>query len=421
MGVKEMMKKILTVLATVAMLGLSGQAFAEDTASNPSGLGNSYNFTVPETGPTTCCTDKDDGYDHKNANGNAVAIMQNTNQKLAAVQLAIIETLRLMTGQLSGNSREQTGAEHTLADQQDDRATVKAVEAHTLQAINDAASSPSACRIPSGSPGGGLLPATQKVAAAYNAEMMNWLDGTSTMSKQGQDAAVLNRLEMHCQKFASENDVADGVCEAQVAAALQGADLDASKSLNASNGVVQTLTADQLTAAQAYILNTMAPVPFTNLSPSEANTTEGRLRAQRQQTDMARISQATSTAAKVMANRAAITDDAKLVGWAKGNAANMQGYEGADWSKGMSMDDWLAIMSRSFLLNADELKNAEETPAQATKQIKNMMAVQTYQQYENYLLMREIALNLAQQTAILAEGARTDVDFTSKDRQRASN
>jgi hypothetical protein len=418
-----MIKKILTVLATVAMLGFSGQAFAEDAAASSStsdagGLGSSYNFTTPATAPSTCCGST---YDHGNANGNTTVIMQNTNQKLAAVQLAIIETLRLMTGQLSGNSREAVGAGHTLADQQDDRATVKAVEAHTLQAINDAASSPSACRIPSGSPGGGLLPASNQVAAAYNAEMMKWLDGTSTMSKQGQDAAVLNRLEMHCEKFASENDVADGVCQGQVAAAMQGADLDASKSLNATNGVSETLTTDQVTAAQAYILNTIAPVPFTNLSPSEANTTEGRLRAQRQQTDMARISQASSTALKILANKSPITTDSSLVGWAKGNAANMQGYSNADFSKGMSLDDWMAIMTRSFLLNADELKNAEETPAAATKQIKNMMAVQTYQGFENYRLLREIALNLAQQTAILAEGARTDVDFTSKDRQKASN
>lgn len=417
-----MMRKILTVVATVAMLALTGQAIAqENSSSNPSGLGNAYNFTVPATGPETCCFDKDDGYDHKNANGNTIAIMKNTNQKLAAVQLAIIETLRQMTGQLSGNLREGTGASHTLADQEDDRATVKAVEEHTLRAMNDAVNAPSACRIPSGSPGGGLLPATNQIATAYNREVMKWLDGSSTMSKQGQDAAVLNRLEMHCEKFASENDVADGVCKDQVAAALQGADLDASKSLNATNGVSETLTPDQVMAAQAYIVHTLAPVPFTNLSPSEANTTEGRLRAQRQQTDMARISTATSTANRILANRSPITTDSSLVGWAKGNAKNMQGYSDADFSKGMSLDDWMAIMTRSFLLNADELKNAEESPAMATKQIKNMVAVQTYQQYENYRLLREIALNLAQQTAILAESARTDVDFTSKDRQKASN
>lgn len=412
------MKKISTALATIAMLGLSGPVFAQETSTNSS---SSYGFEVMATGPNTCCNDKQDGYDHDNANGNAIAIMKNTNQKLAAVQLAIIETLRLMTGQLSGNSREAVGAEHTLADQQDDRSTVKAVETHTLQAINDAASSPSACRIASGSPGGGLAAASNEIAAAYNHEMMKWLDGSSDMSKQGQDSAVLNRLEMHCAKFASENDVADGVCEAQVAAAMQGADLDASKSLNATNGVSETLTPDQVSAAQAYIMHTIAPVPFTKLSPSEANTTEGRLRAQRQQTDLARISTATSTANRILANRSPITSDSSLIGWAQGNAKNMQGYANADFSKGMSMDDWMAIMTRSFLLNTSELRDSEETPATAIKQVKNMIAVQTYQGYENYRLLREIALNLAQQTAILAESARTDVDFTSKDRQKAAN
>lgn len=51
-----------------------------------------------------------------------------TNQKLAAIQLAIIEAMRLSTGQMQGNVREQTGAAYSLADQQDTRATQLAIQ-----------------------------------------------------------------------------------------------------------------------------------------------------------------------------------------------------------------------------------------------------------------------------------------------------
>ena len=377
------------------------------------GSSSSYSFSVPDTAGTYCCTDKDDGYDHDNANGNTKIIMQNTNQKLAAVQLAIIETLRLATGQLSGNSREQTGAQHTLADQQDDRATVKAVEQHTLNAINSATTSPAACRIISGSQSGDMAAASQQVAAAYNKEMINWLDGSSDMSSKGQDDAVLKRLEMHCSSFATDADVESGLCATEATPDMQNADLDPRKSLFANNGPVEALSDKQAKAAQAYIMNTIAPVPFTKLSEEEAKTIEGKMRVQRQKTEMGRIALASATQHEILARRNSLSTDSKRVGWAQGTAQNMQGYENADYSKGVSYDDWLKLNSQSFLLNSNEQLNSEESEVTALKQMKNMMAVLTYQQFENYKVLQNISSNLAMQTAILAEGTRTDINFTS--------
>jgi Ca-activated chloride channel family protein len=51
-----------------------------------------------------------------------------TNEKLAAMQLAITEAMRLSTGQMQGNVREQTGAAYSLADQQDTRAVQLAIQ-----------------------------------------------------------------------------------------------------------------------------------------------------------------------------------------------------------------------------------------------------------------------------------------------------
>jgi hypothetical protein len=393
-------------LLSTLLLGLSLMISAASTAF---AADSSYSFSVPEASKDTCCND----YDYGNANDNAKIIMGNTNQKLAAVQLAIIETLRLSTGQLSGNSREQTGAQHTLADQQDDRGVVKSIEEQTLKAVNSAVQSPSACRLVSGSPGGDGSAASQTVAAAYNKEMLSWLDGSSDMSSKGQDDAVMKRLEMHCSSFATDADVESGLCETAAKQGMQNADLDPRKSLFANNGPVEALTGDQAKAAQAYIMNTIAPVPFTQLSEEEAKTVEGRMRAQRQKTEMGRIALAAATQHEILARKNSLSTDAKRISWAKGTASNMQGYENADYSNGVSYDDWLKLQSQSYLLNSDELMNSEETEVTALKHIKNMMASLTYQQFENYKVLQNISANLAMQTAILAEGTRTDINFTS--------
>jgi len=296
---------------------------------------------------------------------------------------------------------------------EDDRATVKAIEEHTLDAINSATTSPSACRVISGSQGGDMAAAAADVSSAYNKEMLSWLDGASDMSSKGQDDAVMKRLEMHCANFATAADVESGVCSSAAAANMQNADLDPRKSLFANNGPVEALTDEQAQAAQAYIMNTIAPVPFTKLSEEEAKTVEGKMRVQRQKTEMGRIALASATQHEILARRNSLSTDSSRIGWAQGTAANMQGYEDADYSNGISYDDWLKLNSQSFLLNSTELKDSEETEITALKHIKNMMAVLTYQQFENYKVMQNISANLAMQTAILAEGTRTDINFTS--------
>lgn len=411
---------VAPAMAESPAAGSSGTGAAASTgtgaaagAASGAGAGSSsssYSFSTPN--PSSICCSKSE-YDYGHANDNAKIMMGNTNQKLAAVQLAIIETLRLATGQLSGNSREQTGAQHTLADQQDDRSVVRAVEQHVLNAVNSAVTPPGACRTITATGGGGIKAGADQVAAAYNKEMLAWLDGSSDMSSKGQDDAVMKRLEMHCSKFATQQDVDSGVCKTAASSAMQNADLDPRKSLFANNGVVDALTEDQALAAQAYVMNTVAPVPFTPLSVEEAAGTEGRMRAQRQKTEMGRVALPAATMAEIISKNVGISKDSKLISWAKGTAANMQGFKDADYSKGVSHNDWLKLNSQSFFLNADEMKNAQESEITAIKQLVPILSVMAFQQYENYEVLQSINANLAMQTAILAEGTRTDLNFTS--------
>lgn len=97
----------------ITKFALTGISFLGLCAASPAMADGAYSFSVPATAADTCCGTS---YDHANADGNATIVMQNTNQKIAAMQLAIIETLRLMTGQLSGNTASCLGFANAVGD-----------------------------------------------------------------------------------------------------------------------------------------------------------------------------------------------------------------------------------------------------------------------------------------------------------------
>jgi len=405
-----MMTKLLKCLAasvfavSVTITSAAAQQSGNQSSggSSSGGAGDAYNFEVPNPAPATCCHGY---YDHQNANGNAVQIMKNFNQKLAAVQLAIIEAMRLSTGQLSGNLREQTGAGHTLADQQDDRETVKSVESARLDAIREATSGTTSCRVISGTIGGGTEAATEQFRQEFAKSLTGHERGANgSPAEKGTAFALQANVMMHCATYADEADVAAGICPS--VGKLPGADLNVADSLfYKKNGLSMTLDDERLEAAKAFTVHAVTPQPAGQMLPQEANTPQGKEKAALRAAAFARNSVAADTVADFMARRTPSPDN-KLAGWAKDMASKMTGFENMDFGKGVSKNDWLAIYSRGFLLQGDSLGNSDQSQVTAIKDIKNMMAVQLYQNFENYLLMEKIAMNLAIQTSILVEQSR---------------
>lgn len=402
-------------IAAIAVVGMlaGGPAFAQTAATgtdaaastpnaatqSASGAAASYNFDVPSPAPATCCGGT---YDHTNANGNAVNVMKNFNQKLAAVQLALIEAMRLSTGQLSGNFREQTGATHTLADQQDDRSTVKAIESARMDSIRNSASGVTSCYVISGTPGAGTEIASNKWRYAMTNALTDFDQGAdNTPAARGTAFAMQARVDMHCAKYASEADVAAGICKSQASETLKGADVNAAKSLFYSkDGASMTYDDDRVEASKAFIVNSFVPVPVGRMKANEGTTLQGREKAARRNAVLANNSIAVDTASDFASRRTAQKDN-KLVGWAQDKAKKMAGFENMDVSGGVSKIDWLAIYARGFLTDADALASSDQSQVTSIKDIKNMMAVQLYLNFENYLLTEKIALNLATQTSIL--------------------
>lgn len=406
------MKKWILAITAAAAMALASPATAQDQqnaapSSNPAGMGNAYGYSMPTLGDGYCCKDPVDGYDHDHANDNAIAVMTNFNQKLAAMQLAIIEAMRLSTGQLSGNLREQSGADHTLADQQDDRATVKAVEEARLRAIQDATSSAGGCWVITGSRGGGSVMARNRYARELAASLGQLERGEAGPAKNGQSANLLATLEVHCQNYANEADVSAGLCENE--GALPSADIDATESLFfRKDDLMSTYDAQRSDAAKAFTKHAVSLYSHTPIDKTKAHTIEGREEAARRNAQLARSSIAHAVFSEAQARRQPAQDD-KLVSWARDMVSGMAGYQGASFPDGLSEHDWLEIFSRGYMLKGDDLLAADENWVSAIKDTKNMTAIQLYQGWEQIKLLERISVTLATQLAILNENTRTDI------------
>lgn len=398
-------------IGTALALFFACPAFAADTSSttttssDSSGLASAYGGTFSGVGSTgACCGD----YDYKNADGNANAVISNFNQKLAAMQLAIIEAMRLSTGQSTGVAREQTGAAYNLADQQDDRATVKSVEEARLRAIMEAQNSPSACTIITQSRGATSLGAANQVSAALSTELASWSRSENEISKKGRDFSLATRVQAHC-KYATQSDIDSGLCEAVGSKTLS--DDESSKSLfkREAGGMKFTYKQDTAEAARLFILNTFTPAPVQALSTAEAQTPEGLIKKAQQSTYLARGSIAASMANDAFADRTATITDSKQIGTMNDMASKMQGYADVNFSDGASKLDWLAIQSRWFMA-PKAVEKADTDIASAIKEIKNILAVMAYQNFENYLQMEKMNVNLALSNTILNDNNRSQFE-----------
>lgn len=397
------MKMKLAAIGALLALSFANPVAAQDSSnsSDPSGLGSAYGATFPGVGQGDCCGRY---YDYTNANGNAKAVIGNFNQKLAAMQLAIIEALRLQAGQDAGGRREQTGAQYNLADQEDDRATVKAVEEARLRAIMEAANSPSACTVITQSKGATSIGTANQVSAALAKELASWTRSENEISARGKDFALATRVTAHC-KYATKSDVDSGLCESMGVEHLS--DDEASKSLfkREGGGMKFTYKDDTAEAARLFVLNAFTPAPVQALSTAEAKTPEGLIKKANQSTYMARGSIAASMANDAWADRTATLTDPALLGALNEMAGKMMGYKGVTFDEGASKLDWLAIQSRWFMAPG-ALSDSELDVPTAIKEIKNILAVVAYQNFENYLQMEKMNVNLALTNTILNDNNR---------------
>jgi hypothetical protein len=268
------------------------------------------------------------------------------------------------------------------------------------------------CYAITGTSGGNLQGAVNKSAVAYSSELDKWIRGETEFSDKGQEAAEFYRLEAYCKSYGTEADVKAKLCDTR--GDLPAASVNASESLfyKGDSGVDETYSQERAEATNAFLLNAFAPTTFTPLSEAEAQSPEGRKKAARYKTQMARDSIGRHVAVEYAKTRDPQSSSPVLMSWAADRVKNMQGMENVDVNK-LSKQQWLTIYSKGFLLDTDKLTAGDQTPTTAIKDMKNMMAVMNFVLMEQLEQQQKMNVQLALQNVLLNEKTRTDGIFTS--------
>lgn len=344
-------------------------------------------------------------YDYNWENAGDDHVIGQLTERINAMELAIIEAMRLSTGQLSGNSKEQIGAQSNLANTEDDRAVVARVEDARLKAITDSASSPNGCNVISAASGvNGLDTGSQDYQQKLTEDLGNWASGANNMP-QSTEEAIQKRVELTCSTYANDQDVRSGLC--QNVGSFPNADVNADQSIyyHAPGTTSATLDEDRVKAAKAFLLNTINPQPAAALLPDQAKTPGGAQLAAANKTDAGRMSIANDAAAEILSHRTAQAsgDYANIL---QATASQITGYKGK-FDQGLSWYDYMDIRAKSWHMDPNFASNIESgNPGQAEKATTEITAFNAYVGWETYKLLEKQNLILATMLAMQTEQAR---------------
>jgi hypothetical protein len=352
-----------------------------------------------------CCV----AYDYNDAKQNTNQIISQLSERINAMQLAIIEAMRLGTGQLSGNSKEQIGAQSNMANVNDDRRVVGNIEMARFNAIKGAASGASSCNVMTGARAGSALGASAaSLSAALSSDTTAWdLGSTDQMpSSQGRDVAIQKRLSRHCALYSNQDDVRSGLCSSAAGSDMQNASIDVGKSLfyNQAGSESTSLGSQRVEAAKTFLINAIAPNPQGGMLPKEATSASGREKAAQRQASAARLSIASNTVSDILAKRTAMPNS-EVQGWAQSLASQISGYN-ANYSEGVSWHDWMDVRASGWYRNANWGVAMNNSYEQAIKDGVMIQSFQAYLAWETYKLIERQNLMLATMLSIQTESSR---------------
>lgn len=359
---------------------------------------------APAAAQARCCVQF---YDHQNADGNRDQIIDSFTKQINAMQLAIIEAMRLGTGQLTGNLREQSTARANMADVQDDRNVVGNIERARLDAIREAASGATSCNVITSASGGTLGAKINQSVAAQAKDITDFNLGRSGMpSAQGTDMGIKARIDLHCSKYASQMDVSSGLCTSG-SSQMPDANQNIAQSLwYSEDGTTRTLSKDRADAARAYIINAIAPVPLGGMPENAARTQAGREAAAARMEVAARDSLPAAILADQLARRegnyggTANATGGTIDKWAKETSQRVVGYSGTQFPNGVSWLDYFELRSKGFFF--DTTQNVATQGSSAGQAIKDMGLAVQWMAYQNFEIWGQLEKTNATLAAMLS-------------------
>jgi hypothetical protein len=231
--------------------------------------------------------------------------------------------------------------------------------------------------------------------------MQSWRNGGSNSKSAGGPLAAAKAKVDAMKQFCTQDAVDAGVpgCEAPAPDNLQGANIDASKSVLADT----TLTPDQAKAADQFVLN-VNPNPVQPLPKGYVQTEAGVKEYSRRMNFNSTQSVADKVLFTAANNRKPMQVD-PLTKWVVGTAAQVSGMENRDFSQGVSFNDWYELRSKAWFFNTDFLMKATamQNQQQNIKDLVMMNSFMVYQNWQNYKLLEQIAVTNATQLSVLNE------------------
>ena len=189
------------------------------------------------------------------------------------------------------------------------------------------------------------------------------IDGTPQPSGESLSLTTQASVESHCQQFASESDIDQGICPS-------GTKVSQDPAADTDIGHLEdqlAMNSQDQTASQAFLRMAVNPLPFAPMPPTVAGTEVGQEEALQRQSLTARLSVAYQLLAIGLTNRAPIQNDAQLLDWAEGTAKDT-GYtpssSGQYFPNGVSLDAYQQLRADSWVEDTNftnSLSGASET------------------------------------------------------------
>jgi len=346
---------------------------------------------------------------------NKAQVISHFTSEVDAMQLAVVEALKMSTGQLSGNAKEQIQATGQIADTQDKREVVRRIEDRKQQAMIEAASGASTCNVVTGNlAAGGNEVTVAAMTAAVAQQLEAWDTGGKDRNKNpapsanGTDAAIAARVAAFAPYCTFDAHVA-GICSEVEDTALQGASINATKSIFSGN----TYSDDASAATDHFIANTVNPTPQGPLPKDFGTTPQGQRAFADRMGHRARTSVAENYMTEFASRRKPL-NGGSLLGddlhkWAEGTAKQVVGYSknGDNFPNGVSWADWMELRSKAWYMNPDWAVQVDSNNMHAnSKDIAMILSFIAYQGWETYKLLEKIGTIEATQLAILNERSR---------------
>lgn len=330
-------------------------------------------------------------------------VIQRVNTRIDQMENAIVEALRLHSGQrLEENQRLLRGLENLFAGQ-DAREVERRISDVRTQSAISSSPSPMTCNLITGVGASASAPvAISAVREQRVGDAMDFMMGVTdrTRSSETASAGLLQRIDEICATDGTRDMVAVGVC------AEARRDAPISPALNANVLVGRAVHSQDDTRATALFTATALGRPVGPLPRDVARRPDAVDFVAQMQTSAARQSAAATVLADIAARRRPIESE-DLRRWAEGTAPQVLGYQpSGNFPHGVSSHAVLELRANQWFNNPQWLAQIDTNPQMAPRSTAQIAAFLAHLGFEQYRQLEMINLNLALLLSMMEETTR---------------